>query len=461
MTTKRRTPAPARTVAAIYVRVSLDATGEHLAVDRQKEDCLALARSRGWDVMEPVFTDNSVSAAGKRRRPDFEAALEAVESGQAQVLVAWSLDRLTRNDRDKLRLVEVGQRCGLIVALVRGSDLDMSTAAGRFTSKVLGDVAQHEIEVKSERQRRALQQRADHGRPPLGVRLTGYTTGGDVIPSEARMVRELFDRFAAGESLKGLVRWLTDHGYTTRRGNPWVASTVRTILLNPRYAGRVRYCGNDVGEGQWRPLVDADTFALVQHRLTDVGRRTQQGTDRKHLGSGLYRCSACGEPMRGWSGARYRCRNGHHSRSGSQVDGFVEAVIVRRLQQPDVAQLLADAGKSDRAAALLEEAKTLTTRLRNVEADYDDDVIDGRRYAAKRDKITAALAAVERERAALLVGTGPAAVLAAPSPADAYQAASLMVRRQVIDALVDVVLHPQPPHSKTFDPATVQITWRS
>ena len=37
-------------IAAIYLRQSLDKTGEGDAVDRQREDAIKLAKLRGWDV---------------------------------------------------------------------------------------------------------------------------------------------------------------------------------------------------------------------------------------------------------------------------------------------------------------------------------------------------------------------------------------------------------------------------
>ncbi|MEV7046600.1 recombinase family protein [Amycolatopsis sp. NPDC051061] len=99
------------------------------------------------------------------------------------------------------------------------------------------------MERKAARQRAAALQRAEHGKPPLGVRLTGYTRSGEVIDSEAAIVRELFDRFAAGDSLRALAAWLTEAGVSTRHGRPWNPSSVRTILTNPRYAGHAVYQG--------------------------------------------------------------------------------------------------------------------------------------------------------------------------------------------------------------------------
>ncbi len=62
------------------------------------------------------------------------------------------MDRITRNRRDTLRLLEVGQQAGSTIALVRGTDLDLSTPAGRLTADMLAAIARNEIEVKSDRQ---------------------------------------------------------------------------------------------------------------------------------------------------------------------------------------------------------------------------------------------------------------------------------------------------------------------
>jgi site-specific DNA recombinase len=50
--------------AAVYLRQSMDRTGEGLAVDRQRIDAETLARFRGWQVVR-VEVDNDVSAGGR------------------------------------------------------------------------------------------------------------------------------------------------------------------------------------------------------------------------------------------------------------------------------------------------------------------------------------------------------------------------------------------------------------
>ncbi|TXH19779.1 MAG: recombinase family protein [Mycobacterium sp.] len=501
------TTAPAaRRKAFIYLRVSRDMTGERLTVQRHEKDCRALCGQRRWDVVK-VFTDNSVSAKGKAYRADFNAMLDAIRQGGVDVVVAWALDRFIRNARDRLALVEACREHGVMIALVRGGDMDPTTATGRMTIDVIGAAAQMEIDMKSERQVAAAIQRAELGRPPLGTRLTGYTSRGQTKPDEAELVRRIFKMFHSGESLRGIALTLTDEGLTARSGKAWNPSSIRETLTNPRYAGRSTYNRHKtdrlarkakaegksaepvvITQGTWEALVDEDVFDAVQSMLSDPRRRTQQGTDRKHLGSGMFLCDTCGQPVVSFSGGRYRCKaacvnrahgpldharvrqiiadpedgpeDGQEAPLARGVDEFVTAVVTERLSRRDARELLAPPTVD--TAPLIAERDRLRARLTKADADYDDDLIDARRWRTKKDKITAQLAEVDREIKAATPGSGALGdVLDSPDPAEAFLAGSLMARRSVIDALCEVRLQRGTRGSKTFDPNTVRVEWRS
>ena len=434
-------------------------TGEEQAISRQREDNRELAARRGWTVADE-YPDNDVSASGKRKRPQFDRLLEDVHAGRIDVIVAWSLDRLTRNRPDTVRLIETCQRHNITVALVRGSDLDMSTPAGRLVADILASVARSEIEIKGDRQRRAAQQRAEQGRPPLGPRLTGYTASGKLITREAEVVARIFDRFKAGDSVRGIAAAMTEAKVATRQGNiRWNPSTIRDILTNPRYAGRAVYNGAETGQrGTWKAIVDDDTFTIVQARIRDPRRKTQQGTDRKHLGSGLYACK-CGRKVTSWTGNRYCCPAACLCRSQTNIDKLVVDVIRRRLARRDLSDLFAGEGESS-SSALLDEVKRLEKRITKIGEDYDAELIDGRRYKVAIDKARAELATASVALARSSVDAGAASVLTAPDPVAAFDGSPLMIQRNVIDALCTVTLHPAPRGRRTFDPDTVQIDWR-
>jgi site-specific DNA recombinase len=206
--------------------------------------------------------------------------------------------------------------------------------------------------------------------------------------------------------------------------------------------------------------VSGDVFDLVQAKLSDPRRiSNRQGTDRKHLGSGLFRCAECGAPVSGWSQNRYRCRDRHVNRARPAVDDLVRNVIALRLQQPDAANLLQPA--EDDLAPLLEESKRLRERLAAINADYDAGLIDGQRYAAATERVRSEQRIIERRLAASSSPSSAVAeMLNAPDPGEAFLNASLMAQRGVIDALCEVYLLKGTKYSRTFDPETVRIVWR-
>src|SRR5690606_11161886 len=106
------------------------------------------------------------------------------EAGLIKGVVDWSFDRTLRSGRDRLRMLELGKKHGITIALVRGNDLDLSTPAGRLAADILGAVAENEIEVKADRQRRANEQAALQGRWVGGRRPFGYEADGKTIRPE-------------------------------------------------------------------------------------------------------------------------------------------------------------------------------------------------------------------------------------------------------------------------------------
>ena len=446
--------------AAVYLRVSLDATGEGLAVDRQREACLSIMAARGW-TMAGEYVDNSISATdAKKNRPGYHRLTADLEAGRFDALVCYDLDRLTRQPRQLEDWIDAAERGALALVTANG-EADLTTDAGRLFARIKLAVARSEVERKSVRQRDAAKQRSDRGGPPLGVRLTGYTPKGELVPDEAEVVGQMFDRFLSGTPLRAIARTLTEAGTTTRHGKPWNPSTIRTILTNPRYAGRAVYQGQETGgRGAWTPIVTDEQYDATQALLRDHGRRTQTTTERKHLGSGLYLCGVCQEPVSAWSGNRYRCRPGAHvNRSQVPVDGFVEAVLSERLSRPDLAALLLDRGTD--AAPYLAEIDRQKRLLRRAEEDYQAELIEGPLYKTTRDAARTALRQAEDALADLTSASPAAAVIGAPDPVQAYADADLMGRRGVLDLLMTVRLLPGTRYSRTFDPETVQIEWRT
>lgn len=346
--------------------------------------------------------------------------------------------------------------------------MDPTTASGRAVIGMLGEMAEMEIGLKSERHVVALERHAAKGKIPHGPRLLGYTLTGDIVPAEAETVRGIYSGFLAGESLRSITRRLTEEDVPTRSGRPWNTRTIRDMLSNPRYAGWVLYQreimldddGNRM-RGQWEPLIDADDFDVVQVRLADPARKTNHvGTDRRYLGSSLFLCDECGQPLETRNGGKYTCPS-HLMRAHAPVDEFVIAVIAERLARPDFADLLApDAAE---VQPLTDAARQLRRRLEVAENDYANGDIDAKLLKKTRDRVSAELSLVESKMTALTSNAALSGLAASADPAEAFRAASVMGQRAVIGALCEVRVRKgargRPATPKFFDPSTVVINW--
>lgn len=446
--------------AAVYLRISLDRSGDGLAVERQREDCRQIAAQRGWNIIEE-YVDSSISASNKSvNRPAYNKMVEDYAAGRFKALVCYDLDRLTRQPRQLEDWIDAAEEHGLKLVTANG-EADLTTDGGRLFARLKAAVAKSEVERKSARQSRALRQRADNGRPPLGVRLSGYSTTGDIVEDEAKIVSAIFARFITGDSLRGIAAWINDEGHTTRRGGRWTPSTVRTILLNPRYCGRAVYQGQPTGQlGNWVAIVPEGTYDAAQAILTDPRRKTNRtGTDRSYVGSGIYLCGVCGLPLRSHSGSRYRCKDGHVVRSLAPVDAYVFAVVRDWLSRPDLLDLLESPGEDgvDHRGA---EVSRRREQLARLERDYYAEEINGRMFKELSGKVEAELHQIEVERARATAGTALGSLMHEDSPADAFDAAPLGSKRAIIDRYLTVRVFKGAHGSKVFDPDTVLIEWK-
>ena len=500
--------------AAIYARVSDDKTGQASSTSQQREACRELIARRGW-IAAGEYVDDSITGTGKKHRPRFYAMLEAVRRGEVDAIVARHMDRIARNPRERLTLVEACRENGVIIALVQGTDMDPTNASGRMVIGVLGEMAEMEIGLKSERHVAALARHAKAGKVPHGRALLGYTTTGEIVPADAAIVRRIFDGFAGGESLRSLTRALTDDGvptrltieakkkldeinadpdatdddkaaaesdYETALATPWSTRTIRGILTNPRYAGWALYQreiavdkdGNRI-RGQWDALVDPDDFDVIQARLADPARKTNHvGTHRRYLGSNLFVCDDCGEKIETVDHRRYTCHGQHAlrdakgvsvgiTRDHAPVDEFVIEVIAERLSRPDFAALLAP----DKAAVkpLTDAARKLRRRLEIADNDYAAGEINAKLLKKTQATIMAELSGIESKLTAMTSGAALGNLAAAADPAAAFRTATVMGQRAIIDSLCTVRLQRvprgRPGRGCTFDTSSVVIDWKN
>src|SRR5262245_35268018 len=466
--------------AAVYLRQSLDKHGDELAVSRQWDECIALCERKGWtpikkDDGSSAYEENNTSAT-KGTRPKYQQLLKDIEAGEVDAVAVWNLDRLHRDNLESEQFIRLVRMTGIKVATCSG-DVNLNTGDGRFFARMKGVVDVTEVERKTERQQLAMRQLAKAGRLWWASRPFGFDADPDPItggwwvvkhdtvakttvfneirlhPTEAKLLKAAYDAVVKGCSLHSIVTDWNKAGIKTPKDNIWRGAQLRQLLLAERNAGLRQVPDDDSDDvayikGNWPPIVSEDVWRGVCGILADRKRLHGKSRARKYLMSGIAICGACKHPMT--SGVttdaarrKYECRRPGCrgvARDAEHVDAMVVEAVVARLSRPDAAELLLNCECED-LDELQAQADALRAQIIAAENEYDEGIIDGRRLAARRERVNEKLAPIvarmeDRDRAEVFED------VIGPDADEKFDRLDLDRKRAVIKALVTVTINP-------------------
>jgi DNA invertase Pin-like site-specific DNA recombinase len=409
--------------AIIYARYSTDRQADSSIAD-QLRVCRQYAQQHGWQVVGE-HRDEGISGAAIGNRPAVRAALSQLERGD--VLLVMDLSRLSRSQDIGPMISQQTFRGVRVVGVQDGYDSSSRTA--RMQAGLSGIMSEELRAGIADRTRSALVMRAEHG-DPTGGRAYGYREG------EADVVREIFELWTAGQSLKQIASTLNARAIPapgaswTRerraRHGRWLGSCVRAMLQNDRYVGRLIYNRSqwvkdpvsgvrkriERPQSEWierqvEPLVDRETWGMAQARFR---RNTLPAAPRRYLLSGLLKCALCGSHMTVMGGSQHRYACSTHRNGGphacvnaltvprTTVEQYVLEPVMTRLLDPDS---IAEAMRQMRALA------------REQQAELEDPQVGELRRMVREGMLSAEVAApaiAEAQRR-----SGRSAVIALPS----------------------------------------------
>lgn len=312
--TKKKALATAKVRCAIYTRKSTEEglEQEFNTLDAQRESAEAYIKSQlaeGWLCLPDRYDDGGFSG-GTMDRPALMRLIEQIEAGQIDCVVVYKVDRLSRSLLDFARMMEVFERHGVSFVSVT-QQFNTASSMGRLILNVLLSFAQFEREMISERTRDKIAATRRKGKWSGGAPILGY----DVVDrklvvneTEADIVRQIFALYLKRNSLLEVVRELADRNWTSkvwqtrkgteRGGRIFTKTSLRQLLINVTYTGKVRH-KTEVFEGEHAAIIDDDLFDRVQRALHDNAStcRVSPADATVPLLRGLLRCATCERAM--------------------------------------------------------------------------------------------------------------------------------------------------------------------
>lgn len=377
---------------AAYCRVS---TQQEDQLNSYEVQCRAytdkINAEAAWELVG-IYADRGITGTSVKKRDEFNRLMRHCRQGKVDMIITKSVARFARNTVDCLKHTRMLLEHHVDV-FFEEQGIHSNQPGAEFYITIYGSIAQSESENISANVKWGKAQSAREGKVPFHYkRFLGYRRGADglpeIDPEQASVIRRIYERFLAGQSLAAIADDLNADGVPTASGaGKWQRGTVESILRNEKYKGdailnktytkdclskkvlpnngeRAKY----YVENNHPAIIDKATFGRVQEELArrigkrkvkQVGTTTAQGKYcGKYALTELLVCGECGTPYRRctWNvrGERrivWRCisrldygkRYCHDSPTMDEAplqEAVMEAIRRVALQNTDAAKLL-------------------------------------------------------------------------------------------------------------------------
>lgn len=319
--------------ACAYIRVSTDHQVD-LSPDTQKELIFDYCKKNDFVITQTdIFEDLGISGKSADKRPAFNEMIAMCKSKDHpyDAVIVWKFSRFARNQEESVIYKRMLKKIGVDVISV--SEPITDDIGGRIAESIFEIMDEYYSINLSQEVRRGMKKNAEKGVHQSTVPY-GYDQIGKneykINEKEADVVRYIFDTFQSKNGVQSsIVKYLNNSNIKTKKGNKWELKTVKYILENPFYVGKIRWNVSDrsnngnkmrdesewiISEGSHEPIISQEQFDDVQRIIK--GKKNKKERTKysdKHWLGGLIKCKHCGSSLvyqKSPYGDLYRC-NGY------------------------------------------------------------------------------------------------------------------------------------------------------
>lgn len=224
---------------AAYIRVSTDKECQEESYETQYEVYSKLINeTQNWQFAG-IYADKGKSGTVAKHRSGFMQMISDAEARKLDIILVKSISRFARNVGESQRFVDILRSCDVTVIFEK-ENIRTDEPTSNFALALLSATAQDESHSISENRKWAYQQQYAEGKYNMGNnRILGYDTDkdGKLVPNgDAWIIREIFDRYLAGESYTSIANAMSEKARTLR-GGKFTIEAIRYIIRNETYVG--------------------------------------------------------------------------------------------------------------------------------------------------------------------------------------------------------------------------------
>ena len=276
----------------LYARKSTDVEDKQiLSIEAQLVELRELAKQENLFIVDEFIEKRSAKIPG---RPIFNNMISRIQNGEAQGIICWKIDRLSRNPVDSGKIQWLLQQ-GIIQHIQTHGQSHFSNDNVLMMSVELG-MANEYVRQLSENTARGLRQKARNGDFP-SLAPFGYINNPlikkiAIHHKNAKLVKKIFELYATGNvRLEDLAKILEKSDVKSKNNNRVHVSRVSHILTNPIYYGHFRHAG-EIYEGKHETIISKELFDKANKVLRGRGRTLATETIPRPF-CGFMSCGSC------------------------------------------------------------------------------------------------------------------------------------------------------------------------
>jgi site-specific DNA recombinase len=214
-----------------YRRVSTEDQAKHgVSLENQAERIRAYVEYKGIKLVAEI-EDSGVSGGINKAREGFIDLLNRVEQGGIDVIVLYSLERLSRDMLTLLALERLLDEHDVELHTVEGQ-IDTSSPDGFMSFAMrafLGEMERRQVKYRT---KKAMEHKKSQGQVVGAIPYGFERQGNDLIPNltEQVVIKTANTMYHAGGRLVDIVAHLNSQGINTREGRPWIATQVKRLI---------------------------------------------------------------------------------------------------------------------------------------------------------------------------------------------------------------------------------------